>query len=179
MSDAKAAEATVDRPHYDAPPAYSASAPPQNYGYDPGSQSQSQPPPYNPPGQSFSPQQYNPPGQQFPPQQYNPPGQSFPPHQQQYVQQQPPQVIVRVIQNQNFYSEPARVICQFCQADVRTRVRRKNNLTTHLSALLLLFFCCPLFWIPYCSDCCKDAVHECPSCDRFLGEYRQADRRRY
>ncbi|XP_037951763.1 lipopolysaccharide-induced tumor necrosis factor-alpha factor homolog [Teleopsis dalmanni] len=57
--------------------------------------------------------------------------------------------------------------CPRCQCRVKTTVRYRPSIKTHLRCLLLSWcLCC---FLPYCMDSCRDAYHFCPMCGFFIG----------
>jgi len=82
--------------------------------------------------------------------------------------------VITVVQAPNLSSESTRMMCPFCQADISTKVTYQTSCMTHVAAAILCLFglwCCAC--IPYCTDSCMDAEHECPNCHKFLGQYRR------
>ena len=73
-----------------------------------------------------------------------------------------------------FYDrQPQRIQCQFCNHDVATVVTFQNGTGTHLTALgTCLIGCIPCCLMAYCVDGVKDAVHQCPNCQRVVGAKR-------
>lgn len=49
----------------------------------------------------------------------------------------------------NFGPESAAVTCPNCQASITTRAEKESTSSTHLAAVLLCIFCCPLVCCPY------------------------------
>ena len=64
---------------------------------------------------------------------------------------------------------PRRVICQFCGADVSTKIDKETGLFTHVAAVTLCIVCCCLAPLPYVTDAAKDTKHSCPNCGKELG----------
>jgi len=92
------------------------------------------------------------------------------PHQQQQV----PVVQVVQIHSSGLRGESTRITCPSCRADINTRVRYETGRMTHIAALLLcLIGCWPCACIPYCTEGCMDAEHECPNCNTYIGGYRR------
>jgi lipopolysaccharide-induced tumor necrosis factor-alpha factor len=62
-----------------------------------------------------------------------------------------------------FGSDPARIICPTCRAQITTSVRYEPALKTHLFAGLICLLGCWLGCcaIPYCVDSCQNATHTC------------------
>lgn len=46
----------------------------------------------------------------------------------------------------------ARMTCPSCQSAINTRVELESSTMTHIFALLLCIFICPLVCVPYCCD---------------------------
>ncbi|KAL7026627.1 hypothetical protein ACKWTF_005106 [Chironomus riparius] len=59
--------------------------------------------------------------------------------------------------------------CPSCKADISTEIKNIPTAKTHITAVLLLSFCCCL--IPYFCNTCQSQHHYCPNCKRFLGSY--------
>jgi len=94
------------------------------------------------------------------------------PQPQVYVHQQQP--MIQVVQMANLSSESTRMTCPHCRAEISTKVTYQTSCMTHLAAAVLcLLGCWPCVCIPYCTDACMDAEHECPNCNKFLGHYRR------
>ncbi|XP_066595496.1 uncharacterized protein [Prorops nasuta] len=121
--------------------------------------------PYQPPPPGFVPSSGHPPPPGYPPNSgFAPP----PPYNDPGV---PQQTNVVIIQAPNFGSEPQRLLCPYCRAEISTRVESDCNTKTHLFALglcLLGFWCC--IPCPYCMDTCLVKKHYCPACKEFLGQ---------
>jgi len=82
----------------------------------------------------------------------------------------PQATLVGVVQTVGFGSEPARVICQFCGADVVTAVKVTPSVTSHLWALgLCVFGCWPCCFVPYFVNDCLTHIHICPNCGHEIG----------
>ncbi|EDW31906.1 GL11365 [Drosophila persimilis] len=67
---------------------------------------------------------------------------------------------------------PAMATCQSCGSRRETAVTFEPNTKTHLLALgicLLGGICCVC--IPYCTNSCQTAKHNCSSCGAYLGSY--------
>ncbi|XP_076764380.1 lipopolysaccharide-induced tumor necrosis factor-alpha factor homolog [Xylocopa sonorina] len=83
-----------------------------------------------------------------------------------------PQNVV-IVGAPQFGSEPQRMTCPHCHADISTRVENAASTQTHAFALILcilgLWCCVPL---PYCMDSCMAQKHFCPSCNAYLGTSR-------
>lgn len=81
---------------------------------------------------------------------------------------QPPNVVI--VGNPLFGSEPQRMTCPHCHANITTRIENAANTQTHFFALLLclvgMWCCVPL---PYCMDSCMAQKHFCPACNAYLG----------
>ncbi|CAL8100156.1 unnamed protein product [Orchesella dallaii] len=60
-----------------------------------------------------------------------------------------------------------RVRCPYCGASITTIVKYKTGMMSHIAA------CCPLAWIPYVIDMCKDVDHTCPHCGRLIGKFKR------
>jgi len=120
------------------------------------------PPPYAGPNLGFQP----PPGQ-YPPGHYPPPPHGGPPPPEQQT------VIVTTISHPaQVGSDPMRLTCPHCHANIVSAVETEANTKTHLFALLLcLFGCWPCCCIPYCMDSCQSKKHTCPNCGAYLGTY--------
>ncbi|XP_011178862.2 lipopolysaccharide-induced tumor necrosis factor-alpha factor homolog [Zeugodacus cucurbitae] len=70
--------------------------------------------------------------------------------------------------------EPSNVICTACNKQVTTSVTYVSSTKTHLIALLLCVLgCCPCACCLYCTKCCRNVEHRCPSCNTFLGIYER------
>jgi lipopolysaccharide-induced tumor necrosis factor-alpha factor len=66
----------------------------------------------------------------------------------------------------------ARLICQFCGADVMTDVQMKPGLQAHVWALgLCAFGCWPCCLLPYFVNECQAHVHSCPNCGNEVGQH--------
>jgi len=82
--------------------------------------------------------------------------------------------VITVVQTPNLSSESTRMTCPYCRADISTKVTYQSSGMTHVAALVLCLlglWCCVC--IPYCTDSCMDAEHECPNCHKFVGQYRR------
>ncbi|VDN27371.1 unnamed protein product [Gongylonema pulchrum] len=76
-----------------------------------------------------------------------------------------------------FGQNPIETDCPFCQAHIVTSTERQAGVLPRIMMLvcfLLGFFlifpwclCC----VPFCTDCCLDVIHSCPSCKRVLGRF--------
>ncbi|XP_067005105.2 lipopolysaccharide-induced tumor necrosis factor-alpha factor homolog [Anabrus simplex] len=70
--------------------------------------------------------------------------------------------------------DPSNVQCPSCHAQIQTRVQYETSTRTHLIALLLCVVgCWPCAIIPYCTEDCKTATHNCPSCGAYIGSYKK------
>eukprot|EP01117_Protostelium_nocturnum_P009300 TRINITY_DN3331_c0_g1_i1.p1 TRINITY_DN3331_c0_g1~~TRINITY_DN3331_c0_g1_i1.p1 ORF type:complete len:141 (-),score=30.51 TRINITY_DN3331_c0_g1_i1:102-524(-) len=72
-----------------------------------------------------------------------------------------------------FWGEvPQNHVCQFCNANVVTRVNYDSGLLTWLACGGLCLVGCWLgcCFIPFCVDGCKDVVHTCPNCNKLVGK---------
>ena len=126
-------------------------------GYPPIGQDPPAPqyPPAGPP-----PAQYPPAGP--PPAQYN---KGYPP------QPQPPTVVVVNAGSSSirFTKNPMSMTCPNCHSQILTSVSYEEGTLTWILCLVLFFFtgiCC---FIPFLVNDCKNAIHQCPSCNRQLG----------
>ncbi|XP_014206754.1 lipopolysaccharide-induced tumor necrosis factor-alpha factor homolog [Copidosoma floridanum] len=89
------------------------------------------------------------------------------------IPHQPPpaQSTVIIVQNTSFGSEPQRMNCPHCHADIVTRTESAPTATTHLVFLICcLFICWPCAPFVYCTDCCLAKKHYCPRCNHYLGQ---------
>ncbi|XP_029043983.1 lipopolysaccharide-induced tumor necrosis factor-alpha factor homolog isoform X1 [Osmia bicornis bicornis] len=97
-----------------------------------------------------------------------PPGFVPPPAPPSYHDGRPNVVVIGAPQ---FDSEPQRLTCPHCHANISTEIQTQANTRTHLFALLLcvtgLWCCAPC---PYCIDSCQTKKHYCPACKAYLGE---------
>merc|ERR1712002_358114 len=166
----------------DLPPAYNEAVPPPGTAYPPPGAAY--PPPaaaYPPPGAAYPP----PPPGSYPAQQggaYPPPPPGVYVAQPGYGQQKgvpPPgyqqvaggQTVV-VIQSQIQSYQPVQTTCPFCQQTIMTRVRYESGGLTWLAAGGIALMGCWLgcCLIPFCIDEAKDAIHECPSCNKIIAK---------
>jgi len=121
-----------------------------------------------------------PPGAVYPPGQMYPGAVPPPPGQQKMMPPPPPgyQPVTQVVGGapvvlvqpgvQGF--RPVQTMCPFCQQQVMTRVRYEPGGLTWLAAGGIALMGCWLgcCLIPLCIDECKDAVHECPNCNKII-----------
>ncbi|ALC42502.1 CG42566 [Drosophila busckii] len=86
-----------------------------------------------------------------------------------------PPVIIQTTTTTNLVSvgsEPSRVQCPSCHAQIVTDVKRKATGRTHCWALVLcLFLCWPCAIAPYCMASCQNTEHTCPNCGAYIGTY--------
>ncbi|XP_034479230.1 lipopolysaccharide-induced tumor necrosis factor-alpha factor homolog [Drosophila innubila] len=104
----------------------------------------------------------------------------YPPMPQPQAQAQtyappPPQqtvIIQTATHNLALGSEPSRIRCPSCHADVVTTVNSSPSGRTHCWALII----CLLFWpcvcLPYCMDSCQNSDHYCPRCNSYIGTFQ-------
>ncbi|KAJ1959118.1 hypothetical protein IWQ62_004740 [Dispira parvispora] len=64
---------------------------------------------------------------------------------------------------------PIQMVCPYCGVNVVTEIHHKVGVVAGVGALLTGFVFLPLFWVPLVMKSCKDTVHACPNCHRFLG----------
>ncbi|XP_053962590.1 lipopolysaccharide-induced tumor necrosis factor-alpha factor-like isoform X3 [Anastrepha ludens] len=115
---------------------------------------QTNPPPYTQPG--YTPAQH-----------YQPPPPPIPSHTETVIIQTSHPMLVPVS------SEPTRIVCPSCHAQVLTTVKHQVTTRTHVWALILCLICCwPCVCVPYCMNSCQNANHYCPNCNAFIGSYR-------
>lgn len=66
-------------------------------------------------------------------------------------------------------SRPVSVTCPSCQHTGLTKTNEQCGACTWISAILLLFFCFPLFWVPFVCPSCYDVEHFCRNCGKRVG----------
>ncbi|XP_075239926.1 lipopolysaccharide-induced tumor necrosis factor-alpha factor-like [Convolutriloba macropyga] len=69
--------------------------------------------------------------------------------------------------------EPMGFYCPSCQRSVWSNTHTEIGIATWLWSALLCFIFCPLFWIPFVCDPCKDISHTCPICNYKLAEMKR------
>ena len=58
--------------------------------------------------------------------------------------------------------------CTGCKQKITTTVTRSMNSTGYLFMFVMIYICCPLFWLPLCLDGSYDNNHSCPNCKAVL-----------
>ena len=74
----------------------------------------------------------------------------------------------------HFGQKPLNMACGNCHTQIQTSVRYEVGENTWVLCFILFFFtgiCC---FIPFLVDCCKNAVHQCPSCNTLLSRHYEA-----
>mmetsp|Transcript_7772 Transcript_7772/g.12814 ORF Transcript_7772/g.12814 Transcript_7772/m.12814 type:complete len:174 (+) Transcript_7772:35-556(+) len=66
-------------------------------------------------------------------------------------------------------SQPCSVTCPYCQHTGLTKTNQQCGECTWISAILLLLFCFPLFWVPFVCPSCYDTEHFCRNCGKVVG----------
>mmetsp|Transcript_26427 Transcript_26427/g.41468 ORF Transcript_26427/g.41468 Transcript_26427/m.41468 type:complete len:185 (+) Transcript_26427:68-622(+) len=66
-------------------------------------------------------------------------------------------------------SRPCSVTCPSCHHTGLTKINQQCGACTWISAILLLLFCFPLFWVPFVCPSCYDTEHFCRNCGRRVG----------
>ncbi|BHF67616.1 hypothetical protein SprV_0301064300 [Sparganum proliferum] len=71
--------------------------------------------------------------------------------------------------------DPTKVLCPKCKKKIVSKVEYTQGSCTWLACALIFIFGGPCFCclIPFCVDSCKDAIHSCPQCGRYLGMSKQ------
>lgn len=70
----------------------------------------------------------------------------------------------------NYYSNPRRVMCQFCNHEVITEVDKRIGFKSHFwAAVLCLMGCWPCAPCAYVVEELRDDVHICPNCGSMVG----------
>ena len=65
---------------------------------------------------------------------------------------------------------PINTTCTNCKKSITTIPQRQVGTGTWVWCTLLCFFVgCPLNYLPFCIDGCKDIAHMCPSCSTIVG----------
>ncbi|KAK9695226.1 hypothetical protein K7432_013080 [Basidiobolus ranarum] len=72
-----------------------------------------------------------------------------------------------------FRDLPLRIQCPNCHKYCTTNLRHKNGSAVWLSSFGLFILTGVFFWIPFVTRMCKDVVHECPHCHKYIGRYRR------
>ncbi|KAL4496408.1 hypothetical protein ABPG72_014638 [Tetrahymena utriculariae] len=75
--------------------------------------------------------------------------------------------------NANGCQYPIRVKCPACQNEGMTLVETKSGSAVYGWAAITCWFCCPLFFIPFFIDSCKDKIHKCNFCQAEVGVYQK------
>ncbi|XP_074593250.1 lipopolysaccharide-induced tumor necrosis factor-alpha factor homolog [Brevipalpus obovatus] len=93
-------------------------------------------------------------------------------------QPQQPQVNATVIAaaatQVNYGPYPVLVACPGCNQQVNTNTELKTGIATWLSCMGCCVLGCFLCWcFPFCMNCTKDVIHECPHCNRKLGIFKR------
>ncbi|KAI8927335.1 LITAF-like zinc ribbon domain-containing protein [Entophlyctis helioformis] len=65
-------------------------------------------------------------------------------------------------------SEPVRMWCPYDQREVVTELDRTAGCFAYSASAFLCCVAWPLFWVPFCTERCKDKVHRCPDCGNTL-----------
>jgi len=78
-----------------------------------------------------------------------------------------------------FGEHPINLTCPYCHEQVVSRTKYVNGALAWIicaslafAGLFLIipwFFCC----VPFCITQCQDVEHDCPKCNRLLGNYRR------
>mmetsp|Transcript_28727 Transcript_28727/g.42856 ORF Transcript_28727/g.42856 Transcript_28727/m.42856 type:complete len:184 (+) Transcript_28727:62-613(+) len=66
-------------------------------------------------------------------------------------------------------SRSCSVSCPYCQHTGLTKTSQQCGECTWISAILLLLFCFPLFWVPFVCPSCYDTEHFCRNCGKVVG----------
>ncbi|KAJ1969679.1 hypothetical protein IWQ62_000470 [Dispira parvispora] len=64
---------------------------------------------------------------------------------------------------------PVSMVCPYCQKNIVTEINHKVGMAAGMGMAVACCVFFPLFWIPLVMKSCKDTVHTCPECLRFLG----------
>ncbi|KAJ1659250.1 hypothetical protein IWQ61_001653 [Dispira simplex] len=85
------------------------------------------------------------------------------------VQPQQPRPPPGFIGNSTVKHGPVQMLCPYCGINIVTEIDHKVGVVAGVGALLIGFVFLPLFWVPLVMKSCKDTIHTCPNCHRFLG----------